>query len=207
MACPWPTDWLALCSSHLWSLLSLPPHVLAGWASTIHGCSRDRVTFIHKWNLLWATIPQPYSLWLLLLRFWQRVWSTFWLSQRTFLWQREKVDLMLTFFFPIALMTAFVFLLVQAFRMMVFSFRTNGSHSTSGNQDRTGLLTTHPEILDQNGDIASEDLLVVKFPEIGESEVAPAWISYLTILASVRLIYCFIPVSYTHLTLPTILRV
>ena len=81
---------------------------------------------------------------------------------------------MLTFLFPIVFTAAFVFLLVQAFRMMTLGFSSNGSHSTSKCQDRTGLLTTHPEILDQNGDITSEDLLVVKFPEIGESEVAPA---------------------------------
>lgn len=81
---------------------------------------------------------------------------------------------MLTFLFPIVFTAAFVFLLVQAFRMMTLGFSTNGPHSTSKRQDRTGLLTTHPEILDQNGDITSEDLLVVKFPEIGESEVAPA---------------------------------
>ncbi|WP_037988557.1 DUF2973 domain-containing protein [Synechococcus sp. BL107] len=81
---------------------------------------------------------------------------------------------MLTFLFPIVFTAAFVFLLVQAFRMMTLGFSTNGSYSSSKRHDRTGLLTTHPEILDQNGDITSEDLLVVKFPEIGESEVAPA---------------------------------
>ena len=81
---------------------------------------------------------------------------------------------MLTFLFPIVFTAAFVFLLVQAFRIMTLGFRTNGSHSTSKRLDRTGLLTIHPEILDQNGDITSEDLLVVKFPEIGESEVATA---------------------------------
>ena len=81
---------------------------------------------------------------------------------------------MLTFLFPIVFTAAFVFLLVQAFRMMALGFRMNGFYSASKRQDRTGLLTTHPEIYDQNGDITSEDLLVVKFPEIGESEVAPA---------------------------------
>jgi hypothetical protein len=30
--------------------------------------------------------------------------------------------------------------------------------------DRTGLLTTHPELLDANGSITDEDLLVVHFP-------------------------------------------
>ena len=81
---------------------------------------------------------------------------------------------MLTFFSPIVFAAVFVFLLVQAFRMMSLGFNMNGAASVSRRQDRTGLLTTHPELLDQNGDITSEDLLVVKFPELGESEAAPA---------------------------------
>ena len=81
---------------------------------------------------------------------------------------------MLTFLFPIVFTAVFVFLLIQAFRMMALGFSANGFHSTSKHQDRTGLLTTHPELLDHNGDITSEDLLVVKFPELGESEAAPA---------------------------------
>ena len=81
---------------------------------------------------------------------------------------------MFTFLFPIVFIAAFVFLLVQAFRMMTLGFGTNRSHPSSKRQDRTGLLTTHPELLDQNGDITSEHLLVVKFPELGESKAAPS---------------------------------
>ena len=81
---------------------------------------------------------------------------------------------MLSFLFPIVFAAVFVFLLVQAFRMMTIALNINGVASLSRRQDRTGLLTTHPELLDQNGDITSEDLLVVKFPELGESEAAPA---------------------------------
>ena len=81
---------------------------------------------------------------------------------------------MLTLLFPIVFAATFVFLLVQAFRMMTLGLNMNGVSSSSRRQDRTGLLTTHPELLDQNGDITSEDLLVVKFPELGESEAAPA---------------------------------
>ena len=55
-----------------------------------------------------------------------------------------------------------------------FSSAVHRGGSISKSQDRTGLLTTHPELLDQNGDITSEDLLVVKFPELGESEAAAA---------------------------------
>ena len=91
-----------------------------------------------------------------------------------FLWLSERGDPMLAFLFPIAFTAAFVFLLVQAFRMMALGFSTNGSRSISKRQDRTGLLTTHPELLDQNGNITSEDLLVVKFQEFGESEAATA---------------------------------
>ena len=81
---------------------------------------------------------------------------------------------MLSFLFPIVFAALFVFLLVQAFRMMTLGFNMNGAASLSRRQDRTGLITTHPELLDHNGDITSEDLLVVKFPELGESEAAPA---------------------------------
>ena len=81
---------------------------------------------------------------------------------------------MLTALFPVVFAGIFVFLLVQAFRMMSVGFKSNGSSWSSTRQDRTGLLTTHPELLDQNGQITSEDLLVVKFPELGESEATPA---------------------------------
>jgi hypothetical protein len=90
------------------------------------------------------------------------------------LWQSGRDDPMLTFLFPIVFAATFVFLLVQAFRMMTLGLNMNGVSSSSRRQDRTGLLTTHPELLDQNGEITSEDLLVVKFPELGESEAAPA---------------------------------
>lgn len=81
---------------------------------------------------------------------------------------------MLTALFPVVFAGIFVFLLVQAFRMMSVGFKSNASSWSSTRQDRTGLLTTHPELLDQNGQITSEDLLVVKFPELGESEATPA---------------------------------
>ena len=58
---------------------------------------------------------------------------------------------MLTFLFPIVFAAVFVFFLVQAFRMMTLGFNMNGAASLSRRQDRTGLLTTHPELLDQNG--------------------------------------------------------
>tara|TARA_B100000902_G_C26473142_1_gene511075 strand:+ start:214 stop:420 length:207 start_codon:yes stop_codon:yes gene_type:complete len=33
-------------------------------------------------------------------------------------------------------------------------------------QDRTGLVTVHPELFDENGNIAEKELLVVKFKRI-----------------------------------------
>lgn len=90
------------------------------------------------------------------------------------LWLNERGDPMLTFLFPIVFTAGFVFLLVQAFRMMALGLSSNGSHSKSKRQDRTGLLTVHPELLDQNGDITSENLLVVKFLGLGDSETATA---------------------------------
>lgn len=82
---------------------------------------------------------------------------------------------MLSFLFPIAFVALFSIFLVQAFQMMRFGFKASGLVlDSSKRQDRTGLLTTHPELFDQNGDITSEDLLVVSFPDLGNSEAAPA---------------------------------
>ena len=79
---------------------------------------------------------------------------------------------MLSVLFPFVFAGAFVFLLVKAFRMMSLGLNTQfiNRSSRSKRQDRTGLLTTHPELLDQHGDFISEELLVVRFPELGESE-------------------------------------
>ena len=83
---------------------------------------------------------------------------------------------MLSVLFPFVFAGTFVFLLVQAFRMMSLGFNIQSINKSSllKRRDRTGLLTTHPELLDQYGDFISEELLVVRFPEIGESEPAPA---------------------------------
>ena len=35
----------------------------------------------------------------------------------------------------------------------------------SERKDRTGLITTHPELINQSGDITKEELLVVHFPD------------------------------------------
>ena len=37
-------------------------------------------------------------------------------------------------------------------------------------KDRTGLVTTHPELLDDQGELTKDDLLVVRFPDQGSLE-------------------------------------
>ena len=79
---------------------------------------------------------------------------------------------MLSALFPFVFSGTFVFLLLQTFRVMSLSFNTQFINKSSPlkRRDRTGLLTTHPELLDQYGDFISEELLVVRFPELDESE-------------------------------------
>ena len=83
---------------------------------------------------------------------------------------------MLSLLFPFVFAGTFVYFFVQAFRVMSLSFNTESIYmsSLSKRRDRTGLLTTHPELIDQHGDFISEELLVVRFPELGESEPTPA---------------------------------
>ena len=76
---------------------------------------------------------------------------------------------MLSARFPLVYDSAFVYLLVQAFRMMRLS---SAPVKSIRRTDRTGLLTTHPELLDANGSITGEDLLVVRFPSQDQSEAS-----------------------------------
>ena len=78
---------------------------------------------------------------------------------------------MLSALFPLVYGSVFVFLLVQAFRMMRLSSGSGPANSTR-RTDRTGLLTTHPELLDANGSITGEDLLVVRFPSQDQPEAS-----------------------------------
>ncbi len=86
---------------------------------------------------------------------------------------------MLTTLFPVFYGLAALLLLWQAFRVMAKGFRAAGGNSTvhSANSqkatgDRTGRLTVHPELLDQEGRITDEDLLTVRFS--GDNEVSPS---------------------------------
>ena len=65
---------------------------------------------------------------------------------------------MMTAVLPIAYTVACAFVLLSALRGMALAFKRQ---SRTG--DRTGLKTTHPELLDENGFITQEELLVVHF--------------------------------------------
>ncbi len=70
--------------------------------------------------------------------------------------------------------TAVILLIWQAFRLMSKGFGINQrplnrqvKERNSGG-DRTGRLTIHPELLDQEGRLTEEDLLTVRFSEDNE---------------------------------------
>ena len=70
----------------------------------------------------------------------------------------------------LVLYASVVFLLIwQAFRLISRAFWVDQELSSSSTQrnyakgDRTGKLTIHPELLDQDGRITDEELLTVRF--------------------------------------------
>ena len=65
--------------------------------------------------------------------------------------------------FPIAYAAVLTCLLLQAFRMM----RPLSASKPSTSNDRTGLKTTHPELLDENGEVTNEELWAVRFSDEG----------------------------------------
>ena len=65
--------------------------------------------------------------------------------------------------FPLAYAAVLTCLLLQAFQMM---YPSSASQASAMN-DRTGLKTTHPELLDENGEVTSEGLWVVRFSDEG----------------------------------------
>ena len=65
--------------------------------------------------------------------------------------------------FPLAYAAVLTCLLLQAFRMM----RKSSASQTRASSDRTGLKTTHPELLDENGDVTNEELWAVRFADEG----------------------------------------
>ena len=77
---------------------------------------------------------------------------------------------MLSNFLPFLYGLSVFALLILAARIMLngffsgqASFKTQNSWSKKKNDDRTGLVTVHPELLDEDGRITDEDLLTVRF--------------------------------------------
>ncbi len=75
---------------------------------------------------------------------------------------------MLSSFFPILYGVVVLLLLWQALRVIVRGYAQRESADLSPSnpspiEDRTGRLTIHPELLDQEGRITDEELLTVRF--------------------------------------------
>ncbi|WP_114993704.1 DUF2973 domain-containing protein [Synechococcus sp. UW179A] len=75
---------------------------------------------------------------------------------------------MLTSFLPLVYTAACAFVFLSGFRILFRALR----HQTK-NSDRTGLRTTHPELLDENGFITNEKLLVVHFGGLDDHAFSP----------------------------------
>ena len=74
---------------------------------------------------------------------------------------------MATAFLPLVYTAVAAFFFLSAFRWLAMAFKHQ-----SKNGDRTGLKTTHPELLDKNGFITKEELLVVRFGELDGNAVS-----------------------------------
>ena len=72
---------------------------------------------------------------------------------------------MLVNVFPLLYGACCLVLLVQAFRLVAGQNGAARGGRQSWKRDRTGLRTTHPELLNANGDLTDEPLLVVSFPD------------------------------------------
>ena len=77
---------------------------------------------------------------------------------------------MLSNFLPFVYGLSVFVLLILAARIMLngffsgqVSFKTHDSLSKTKSDDRTGLVTVHPELLNEDGCITDEDLLTVRF--------------------------------------------
>jgi len=77
---------------------------------------------------------------------------------------------MLSNLLPIVYGLSVLVLLILAARIMLngffsgqASFKNQNSNPKKKNDDRTGLVTVHPELLNKDGGITDEDLLTVRF--------------------------------------------
>ncbi len=71
---------------------------------------------------------------------------------------------MLNYLFPLFYGAIALTLLWQALRVIAKGFKANNEQSNA-RDDRTGRITIHPELLDQEGRITEEELLTVRFSE------------------------------------------
>ena len=71
---------------------------------------------------------------------------------------------MVASFFPIAYAAILLLLLVNAFHSMRRA-NLSSARSQVKPQDRTGLRTIHPELLDENGNVTEEELFIIRFPD------------------------------------------
>jgi hypothetical protein len=72
---------------------------------------------------------------------------------------------------PLVYGACFVGLLWQAFRIMARGYSAvprPGDQTITSSGDRTGRLTIHPELLDEDGQITQDDLLTVRFGDDNE---------------------------------------
>lgn len=77
--------------------------------------------------------------------------------------------------FPLIYGACFLVLLWQAFRVMGRGFKAVPRPGDPIEPaDRTGRLTIHPELLDEQGQLTQEDLLTVRFGGDGEPPPPPA---------------------------------
>ena len=67
--------------------------------------------------------------------------------------------------FPFIYASIVLVLLLQAFRVMWKGFQSSKTDASQPKSqgDRTGKITIHPELLDQEGRITDEELLTVRF--------------------------------------------
>ena len=76
---------------------------------------------------------------------------------------------MLSILLPLIYGLSVFILLILAARIMLNGFfsaqssKTKNSFSKKRRDDRTGLVTVHPELLNEDGYITDEDLLTVRF--------------------------------------------
>ena len=77
---------------------------------------------------------------------------------------------MLSNFLPFVYGISVIVLLILAVRIMLngffsgqASFQSKNSFAKKKSDDRTGLVTVHPELLNKDGCITDEDLLTVRF--------------------------------------------